>query len=98
MLRAGIAAEEVLETQTQRTGEVVARAGALQQETRALKNLRPARRWPWIAAGAAVVVLTIAYGIVDRTRALQVPAPVAETPPGEPLKLKLEFAFPAAQR
>jgi hypothetical protein len=44
-----------------------------------------------------VVVLTIAYGIVERTRAPQAPAAVVETLPGEPLKLKLEFAFPAAR-
>jgi hypothetical protein len=98
VLRAGVAAEEVLETQTQRTGEAVARAGSLQQETRALKNLRPARRWPWIAAGAAVVGLTIAYGIFERTHPAQAPAPALEMPAGEPLKLKLEFAFPAARR
>jgi len=53
---------------------------------------------PRIAAGAAVVLLTIAYGIGERARAPQVAAAVVETLPGEPLKLKLEFAFPAARR
>jgi hypothetical protein len=50
---------------------------------------RPARRWPWIAAGAAVVVLTIAYGIVEQTRT-PLPAPATERPAGEPLKLQLD--------
>jgi len=45
-----------------------------------------------------VVVLTIAYGVVERTHVSQVPAAVVEMPAGEPLKLKLEFAFPAARR
>jgi hypothetical protein len=56
-------------------------------------HARAARRWPWIAAGAAVIALTIAYGIVERTR-----LPNVEPVRGEPLRLKLEFAFPAAGR
>ena len=81
IMRAGIAAEEVLDK--------------LPAHSRA----RPARRWPWVAAGAAVIALTLAYGIVERIQVPQLPvAAVEPAAAGAPLKLKLEFAFPAAGR
>ncbi|MGH8723577.1 MAG: hypothetical protein ACREU1_01865, partial [Burkholderiales bacterium] len=91
-LRAGIAAEEGLELQTAKTAGAVQRAAALKEERAALARLRPARRGIWIVAGAAVLAAAGYLLLVPRE------TPLPERPAGEPLKLKLEFAFPAAQR
>jgi hypothetical protein len=55
----------------------------------------PSRRLPLVAAVLAITV-TVGAGLLY-FYASQPPA-LPEGPRGEPLKLKLEFAFPAARR
>lgn len=100
VLQKRLAAAQKSEAQANRRAEAesaaadVVRAGIAMEEVLdklpAHARARPARRWPWIAAGAALIGLTVAYGFL--------PVPTLDSAPGEPLKLKLEFAFPAARR
>jgi hypothetical protein len=100
VLQKRLAAAQKSEAQATRRAEAesaaadVVRAGIAVEEVLdklpAHARARPARRWPWIAAGAAVIGLTVAYGFLR--------VPTLDSAPGEPLKLKLEFAFPAARR
>ncbi len=99
LLRAGIAAEEALDKQHTRTGEALQRVETLKGERSALKErraqLRPLRM-PLLAAVLAVAVAALTSFVFVMTR-----EPAVQTsfqPAGEPLKLKLEFAFPAARR
>jgi hypothetical protein len=99
LLRAGIAAEEALDKQRTRTGEALQRVDTLRSERRALKERR-ARLRPWrlplLAAVLALAVATLTGFVFLLTR-----EPAVQTsfqPAGEPLKLKLEFAFPATRR
>jgi hypothetical protein len=108
VLQKRLAAAQKSEAQANRRAEAesaaadVVRAGIAVEEVLdklpAHSHVRPARRWPWVAAGAAVVALTIAYAVVERSRDPQFSLPNALSAAGEPLKLKLEFAFPAARR
>ena len=93
VLRAGIAAEEALEKQQGRTGGFD-QTRNLRQQRLALKEKRVPRRLPLIAAGLTVAVIGAAAYLVLRHEEL----PPGVIRAGEPLKLKLEFAFPAAQR
>ena len=100
VLQKRLAAAQKSEAQANRRAEAesaaadVVRAGIAVEEVLdklpAHARARPARRWPWIAAGAALIGLTVAYGFLQ--------VPTLDSAPGEPLKLKLEFAFPAARR
>jgi hypothetical protein len=58
-------------------------------------RLRP-RRLPLVAAVLALAVAGLASFVFLQTR--EPPVQAAFQPAGEPLKLKLEFAFPAARR
>jgi hypothetical protein len=99
LLRAGIAAEEALEQQTHRAADASARVVSTKEERIALKarlaQLRP-RRLPLVAAGLAIGVALLAAFVFVVTQ--EPPVPASFQPVGEPLKLKLEFAFPAARR
>jgi hypothetical protein len=93
VLRAGIAAEEALGTQTARTAEASAHAVAMRQERLALKarlaRLRPRRRA--LVAGALAIALAIAAGV------LLYPKQIEESASGEPLKLRLDYRLTSAR-
>ena len=66
------------------------------RERAVLENQRPkaARRLPLVTAALAIAVVLLASYLLLQDTA----PPAREAPAGEPLKLKLEFAFPAARR
>jgi hypothetical protein len=107
VLQKRLAAAQKSEAQANRRAEAesaaadVVRAGIAVEEVLdklpAHARARPARRWPWIAAGMMFIAATGGYAWLERGIAPFSTPPVAQPAPGQPLKLQLDYRLTSAR-